>query len=618
MAKQLVNPIERHAEKAVLGIALLLLIAVAVKYVFSSPNKIVLGGEAVAPRSVDARLAQKAVEIADRIRNASPQETAAEPLIDEFLKQRAPLKADPLPLAVALGPPVPLIDSPEAVVGRATLVQIQRPEKPAATFGRSTLLIQNSDLSTSRVPANWVTVSVVQDVKALSELQRRTWGATKADVVFMPPELERRIRRSDGSWSDVDWTPITPWPTFRLPSPPEMRMTQDGAQVEFHKDDRSRFEKYEAEIAEPAVQLGIIRPLPAETVRDENPWRFPVISSYEEVMKQDDEYLHPKDPPKTSPEDRYGLKQVEPAKETQKAPQTQADFLNLELEGARKLLEDAKKSRSRNDALNAYNIAFGIETNPNAPADLKQKARMLKQEADLAQQDIAHGGGQRPGPQGADPKGAQATVVRDKSPKQQIWVHDAAVGSVASGATYQYRMRVRILNRLAALPESFEDPADAGVLIVASDWSDPVDAVTIPEDSLFFVTRDDPKRREASVEFYRWYDGVWVKSGTAKFTEGEKLIHETRTPVPNLQDRHVADTPLVTFEADAMLMDLDFARPFRDRKSGLTASGVKFGSPENTTAAVFVDSQGRPFERIVPLDKAHPDKRSIIVFTPRR
>lgn len=608
MAKQLVNPIERHVEKAVLGIAGLLLIGVVVKYVFTSPNKIVLGQDPVTPSAIDAKLAQKANEILDRIRNARPQEVQHDPLYDDFLSALTPLKGDALPLAVALGPPVPLIDSPEAVAGRATLVKVQRPDKPAYTFGRNTMLVKDAQSGEVRRPTDWVTISVMLDVKAQSDMQRKTWGATKADVIYVPPEMQRRMRRPDGSWSDEDWQMVKCWPALTLPPPPPIRLLEDDDKIVASKDDKRAFEKYDADLLDPIVQLNTLRPHAPEVVSDGNPWRFPIITSYEDVLKQDDEYFHPKDPPLATPDDRYGLKQVEPGKTT-RLPQTPADAVAQELDDAKKLLDEARKSRSKNDATTAFNQAQSINGNFNVPSDIREKAARLMREADLLIQDIAHGAassvpvGKRPGQQ------PEAQPVRVKLANQQLWAHDWAADSIINGESYQYRIRTRVLNRLAAYPESFEDPKNAGVVFIAGEWSEPTDPIKVPDAALFFVTRDDPKRREIAVEFFRWYDGVWVSSGTAKFNEGDRLSYETRTKVPRLDDRTAADTPLVSFSSDMTLLDIDFAKSHRERKSGTGAAGAKFGQATTTTSAVFVDSGGRLMERVVSVDKAHPAKR---------
>lgn len=602
MAKQLVNPIERHVEKAVLGIAGLLLIGVVVKYVFTSPNKTKLGQEFVTPGAIDAKLAQKANEIRQRIFDTRPQEVTHDPLYDDFRTALSSLKGDALPLAVALGPPVPLIDSPEAVAGRATLVKVQRPDKPAYSFGRNTMLVKDAQGNEVRRPADWVTISVMLDVKAQSDLQRKTWGATKADVIFAPPDVQRRMRRADGSWSDEDWQEVI------VPPPPEVRKMQEGAaKASASKDYQKAFEADEAAMLEPQVQLAILRPLPPKMVSDEHPWRFPIITVYEDVLKQDDEYLHPKDLPLASPDDRYGLKSVESTKGA-KPIKTLTDPLAQDLENTKKLLEEARKTRSKNDATIAFNQAQSINNNIQAPADVRERAGLLMKEADLLIQDIAHNAAppvqvNPPGPQTA------AKPLRIRLPNQQIWVLDWAAGDIINGETYQYRIRIRVLNRLAAFPDSFEDPKNAAVIFIAGEWSEPTDPIKIPDASLFFVTRDDAKRREIGVEFFRWYDGVWITSGAAKFNEGEKLSYETRTKVPRLDDRTAADTPLVSFSADMTLIDIDFAKSNRERKAGTVATGVKFGQATTTTSAVFVDSAGRLVERVVSIDKAHPAKR---------
>ena len=180
-------------------------------------------------------------------------------------------------------------------------------------------------------------------------------------------------------------------------------------------------------------------------------------------------------------------------------------------------------------------------------------------------------------------------------------------------------MRARVLNRLAGYPESFEKPEDAKVVIVAGEWSEPTDPIHIAEDSWFFVTREDKPKREVYVEFFRWYDGVWVKSKAVNFGEGQPLVHQERVPVPDLENRSVAVTPTVPFGEDLALLDIEFSRPLRERKSGSTATGVKFATqPTPATAAVFVDGKGRLHERIVAVDKENPLKRKIEIWAPAK
>ena len=67
MAKQLVNPIERHVEKAVLGLTGLALIAAIGLFLVSSPNQLELGGQAVKPGTIDQVVAQKAASVREAI-----------------------------------------------------------------------------------------------------------------------------------------------------------------------------------------------------------------------------------------------------------------------------------------------------------------------------------------------------------------------------------------------------------------------------------------------------------------------------------------------------------------------------------------------------------------------
>src|SRR5262245_40079326 len=155
MAKQLVNPFERHVEKIVLAIAALLLIGVMVKFVFSSPNVLQLGQETATPGTVDGRLAQKANEILERIRSAKPPAVEHDPKFDDFVASLAPLKAELLPVAAAIGPEVPIVDEPGVATGRATLVAIPPAPKPLYTMGRNTL-ISTTPQGETRTPVDWV------------------------------------------------------------------------------------------------------------------------------------------------------------------------------------------------------------------------------------------------------------------------------------------------------------------------------------------------------------------------------------------------------------------------------------------------------------------------------
>src|SRR5262245_40492580 len=110
MAKQLVNPIERHAEKAVLALAGLALVYVIARYVVTTPNSLELAGERVTPSTIDQKVAQKAADAVARLRAAPPKTSIPEPLHTAFEAAVAPADFPALPGVVALAPEVPLVD----------------------------------------------------------------------------------------------------------------------------------------------------------------------------------------------------------------------------------------------------------------------------------------------------------------------------------------------------------------------------------------------------------------------------------------------------------------------------------------------------------------------------
>ena len=108
MAKQLVGPVERHLEKAVLGVAGILLLGAIGGYLVTSPNQLEVGGETVSPKTIDAKVVRKATDVRRRIETARPTEPEFEPLYDVFEQELDPFKRANLPLeapaAVSIGP----------------------------------------------------------------------------------------------------------------------------------------------------------------------------------------------------------------------------------------------------------------------------------------------------------------------------------------------------------------------------------------------------------------------------------------------------------------------------------------------------------------------------------
>ncbi len=615
MAKQLVNPIERHVEKVVLGLAGVLLLGVAAKYLVTKPNYIELGAERVYPDTIDRHLAVKAEVVRQALRAHQPKTEEFNPILDEFVKNLRPLEkvtqGSLLRPAVPIGPEVPIIDPFSSTVEKARLVEVVKLPKPQVTSGR--MMITTEPDPTKKGPevaVDWVTVSALFDRKAQSELQQRAYGMRYGEVIFGAPQLQRRERRPDGTWSDDDWADVDAWPAARLARIPSVPLVTEGKQTFVPKDAAQAIDKFVEALKRPGEQLEAIRPLPPVEVTSPRSWTFPVLTSLHDVALQDDDYLYSTatEPAAAAPRlVRYPWLLDSPAEKPKEADKilTPAEEIRKAFQQADKLLESATKNKSLDEANEADNLYIDIMENPQATPGDKSRAERGHQKAEQLIKDIKFGSEQPPGP-GDPSKGAK---TRELVPMQQMWAHDAKPGSLVNGRTYQYRMRPVILNRLIGFPEKFETPADATKPMTVGSWSEPTDAVTLEPASQFFVTRFDERKREVTAEMFQWYKGIWVET-KHKLKVGDRVLVEDRVDTPDPQDPESVYRAKVAFDPGATIVDIDFDRRVRERKA--ERGGIKFLAPGDKTCAVVVlGPEGQLDERIELLDRSDPTKTAL-------
>ncbi|MFQ5494017.1 MAG: hypothetical protein ACE5EX_01420 [Phycisphaerae bacterium] len=611
MAKQLVNPIERHAEKGVLGICGLVLIVAIARYLVVSPNKTELGSETVTPATIDQKVVQKAAAVRTQSANAPVQVEIPEPLYSAFVDALDPFDSpggEPLaltlPATVPLGPEVPIIDLPDNAPGESRLVEVVPVKSPVSVSGRTTFLTRNSDGSRRRVAANWVTVSVLFDVEAQMKLQGKEYGASRKEVVFGPLQLQRRARRAGGGWSDDDWEFIDAHPKGVPPPAPKLEFVQEDDQTVPTRETRTEVEKFHELLNAPSTQLALIRPLMTERIRGDL-WRLPVITTERDILLQDDYYLRQNEPPEGEPSNRYlGEEALVPIGAEAPTPEQ----LLAEAEALR---QQAWENKSADQAIKAYNRAREVADNTAISQSLRDKGTEKADAAEQTENDIRRWLQFNAAKTRSAAPGEKEDFKRDPLPVQQLWVHDAAEGSVVGGRTYQYRVRPLIYNRLAGQPSKFKDPADAAVLFLPGAWTEPVE-VTIEPDTYFFLASKDARKDRIGVEFVKWEEGIWVKSRLAKFGVGDRLKSDSRHDVPSWEDETVPVNARVDFGVDMEVVDIDFARPFRERKENRRGGGVQFNDPAPACGVVLVDGAGRLHERFLPAEKRNPTRREVV------
>ncbi len=395
MAKQVVSPIERHVEKVVLGLMGIGLIAVIAMYLVTSPNQIELAGEMVTPSTIDEKLARKATDVRMRIRNLEPDDPGFEPLEGTFAAALNPFDgdrlSDELAAVVRIGPDVPIIDPPGRIAGQAKLTDVVPFDKPLITHGRSTFEI-TGEYENSYVVSNWVTISSLFNRAEQVRLQADAYGSQRSEVIFGPAEVQKRAQRPDGTWSDDDWETVRAWPAFPMPQEPAIPFEEEDGVIFVPSDERGAVDRYQGAIVEPLTQLEIIRPQMV-TVFNGTEWEIPPVVPYIELLRMDDEYIHPNllEPiPDAELEDRYGLMETPVAADagTSAGASSNADEIEALFDTARKLADKARTDRSATDAMLAYNTYIDIYRHVNASASQKMQAERLADEVDQLRKDI--------------------------------------------------------------------------------------------------------------------------------------------------------------------------------------------------------------------------------------
>ena len=637
MAKQLVGPVERHVDKVILGIAGLALIVVVAKFLVTSPNKLEIRNETVTPRTIDQRVREFAQSVRQTIRSATPPDHELDVLATEFASTADSFRADgefAWPAVAALLPKVPLVGPPVVIEGDIRLISAPSPGKPVVVFGRSTLYlppvdgVDEDEESLYSSVANWATVSAVVDVDQLRTLQRNHYLPDREEVTFARVDAQRQEKGADGSWPEA-WNDVAafhPDLDRSLPVPPVITLLTQEDRITVDHPVMLRIEGYFSELKRPDTQLNLIRPMPPEMVT-ETYWTLPVIpgSSRMAVLRMDDQYLYPDEKPAEVPDDRYP-DAVEEEEDFDSADESESiqDANRRLFKEADALLKQGKRDNSIELVIQAQNKWLRIIAPSNSiagqrspPADVA-RATKLRSDAEQVKRDIRRRIRQ-PGPRRPRGPDAPQAIIRPVLPTQQVWVHDAAEGSLQSGKTYRYRVRTWIYNRMAGLPNLLADPEDATIPMLATGWSEPSEPILMPADRRYFLTSANKNRNEVGFEFFQWFEGVWTKPrGTQKFGVGDTMSFVARAPLPSREDPEEVDNAELRFSADATLLDIEFDRPTPQR-TRTRRKGFLFEDKPDTTVA-FVDSKGHVFERRLTTDKSHPG-RGIArdqVYTPPR
>ncbi len=108
-------------------------------------------------------------------------------------------------------------------------------------------------------------------------------------------------------------------------------------------------------------------------------------------------------------------------------------------------------------------------------------------------------------------QGPQTTVAERKD-YTEMWFNDILTLEKDAGKTVQYRVRAFYLNPYATLSAADARAEDRAQIEIATQWSEPSAAVTLPEPVRFFFVGQGITADRANVDLYRWIHGQWYKA----------------------------------------------------------------------------------------------------------
>jgi hypothetical protein len=175
--------------------------------------------------------------------------------------------------------------------------------------------------------------------------------------------------------------------------------------------------------------------------------------------------------------------------------------------------------------------------------------------------------------------------------KPLMWFHT----TVDYGQTYRCRFRVRFVNPLITQTKyvNEERPEDARQLAVASPWSDWSQPISVQRDIRFFLTGANPLQRRVTVTIFSTYLGQRVEHRIGNVEPGQEIREQAEVTVydPITGQPKKAD---VQFETGAVAIEFDFNREVPTPSGRVRRDGVEM---------VYLDNEGQLRSRLMTRDR---------------
>jgi len=651
MARQTVSPLEQHIEKGVLALTGLLVLVVAMGYLFRTPNTIEIKGRSLGPGLADEQVKQQAERLARRLREDTwpAQEIVSySPLLAQLqssLLTYAGLPTEPIAPVVSWGPLMPKVEfGPGERVGEPKiLAEVVPPSKPLVVAGRSTLVLRAE--SPAAVPRggldlvagrqedyedkSWATIVTLLDEKKQREKFLQNHYDTqyfRIDVVAV--HLERQEQRPDGTWGD--WEKVRAYQPYGAVEPPAVRLVEHNGRWILPEEQNQRLRAFIELIRD--HQSDICAPVFPQVLFGDS-WDLPKIEGIDwELFVERQSVRRSRWLPRSSfgarpvgdfpsPTARrsyvgdgavyprpaagpYGRPPASPyAAGERAAPSAGRGQAGGRMQAA-KDLRAAREALKAEDWQRAVELAQAVLANPDVPSALAAQAQTILEQAGPKLQEQERKRQERLA--AARQEGALPSL-------RPVWVHDL---TVVPGRTYRWRVKFALLNSYVGNARKLKNRQDAERVVIESDWSEPSEPVTIEPDLYFYLTSvssgafgqpADKSTLQARIEAYKWMRGRWI-GATFRVGIGQPIVHEEHVALPERSGGELLPQT-VRFDPQAVVVDIEPEKTVRVKTT--RPNGTFAFRQIKTACLVYEDASGHLLERQEHLDRKDPKRKEL-------
>ena len=639
MGKKLIEMLEAHLEKGILGVGVLFMAYMLWAYILGSPNTVDFNGKKLQPRELSSTIAQAAKGLDSAIKGQKADPPVVEKFSERltssfsegiFAREDRP-DAPPLPaelrLASTIGGEVavPGLENFEQEARSIALVTPLRPTGLKLRTGRSLVIRKPVELAGADTPpppapdadakpdkpeeVAWVSLAGYFDKKAqYAEMAKKKYAPYRSKSYIVGMEVEREEMLADGSYSD--------WKAVKSGAMPKL----DIRDPVFDPDTGDLINKEELDREFTIVkqeQTTLMQP-PFFEVVEGTDWEIPPIAGFdtEDEPEEDTKDIKKEkkpEPPKPGPlpggrggrftegGGRFGGGGGELGG---RGPGNITPVGNTAREKAaarravREQLKEAKTAMRNKDWNAARQLAERVLNDQNKTKANERDANELIKRADKQIERERGGESQR---FGRGPTGEIAPIRNPETRAPAVWYHD---DTVEAGKTYRYRGRVKLWNRYVGRTRAMINADDAKKAVIAGDWSVESEPITVTPSTYFYLASVKPGGASARLEVWKWREGAWIKQS---FEVGiGEVIGEVKTVKTDDYDEAGRTVRAeVDFSTGAILLDIREDAPIMQRVAG-KAGTFKY-SPKKSTVIVYLDpADGQVKERVQIFDRYDP------------